>query len=80
MKSVPPAPVFVVLLSFTIGTHAQGRSEEQAIRKMVADLAASINNDDVKDLPRCSPRTPTSSWIASEYLKEVAAYCEAHPL
>jgi ketosteroid isomerase-like protein len=48
MKSVPLALALISILSFTTLINAQEKSEEQAVRKVVADFAGAINQGDAK--------------------------------
>jgi len=48
MKSVPLIRAFAALLAFTTFLNAQAKSEEQAVRRVVADFAGAINRGAAK--------------------------------
>jgi hypothetical protein len=50
MKSVPLALALISILSFTTLINAQEKSEEQVVRRVVADFAGAINLGDAKAL------------------------------
>jgi uncharacterized protein (TIGR02246 family) len=77
MKSVPLCVVFVALFAFAIFTNAQASSEEQAVRKAVADFAEAINRGDAKAFAALFTDDADFVVITGEYLKgrnEIVTY------
>jgi uncharacterized protein (TIGR02246 family) len=77
MKSVPLAPVFAVLVAFATLANAQEKSEEQAVRKAVADFAEAINRGDAKAFAALFTDDADFVVITGEYLKgrnEIVTY------
>jgi len=69
MKSVPLVPAFAVLLAFATFTNAQDKSEEQAVRKVVADFAEAINRGDAKAFATLFTDDADFVVITGKYLK-----------
>jgi uncharacterized protein (TIGR02246 family) len=77
MKSVPLTLAFVTLLAFTTSMNAQEKSEEQAVRKVVADFAESINRGDAKAFAALFTEDADFVVITGKYLKgrnEIVTY------
>jgi uncharacterized protein (TIGR02246 family) len=77
MKSVLLAVAFVALFAFAPFTNAQAKSEEQAVRKVVADFAEAINRGDAKAFAALFAEDADFVVITGKYLKgrnEIVAY------
>ena len=69
MKCVPLAPAFAVLLAFVTFTNAQEKSEEQAVRKVIAEFAEAINQGDTKAFAALFTDDADFVVITGKYLK-----------
>jgi uncharacterized protein (TIGR02246 family) len=77
MKSVLLAVAFVALFAFAPFTNAQAKSEEQAVRKVVADFAEAINRGDAKSFAALFAEDADFVVITGKYLKgrnEIVTY------
>jgi uncharacterized protein (TIGR02246 family) len=77
MKSVLLAVAFVALFAFAPFTNAQAKSEEQAVRKVVADFAEAINRGDAKAFAALFTDDADFVVITGKYLKgrnEIVTY------
>jgi uncharacterized protein (TIGR02246 family) len=77
MKSVPLVRAFAALLAFTTFINAQEKSEEQAVRRVVADFAGAINRGDAKAFAALFAEDADFVVITGKYLKgrnEIVTY------
>ena len=77
MKSVPLIRAFAALLAFTTFINAQEKSEEQAVRRVVADFAEAINRGDAKAFAALFAEDADFVVITGKYLKgrnEIVTY------
>jgi uncharacterized protein (TIGR02246 family) len=77
MKALPLTLVFVALLAFATFTNAQEKSEEQAIRKVVADFTDAISRGDAEAFGAVFTKDADFVVITGKYLKgrdEIVTY------
>jgi uncharacterized protein (TIGR02246 family) len=77
MKSVPLAMAFISLLVFSIFINGQEKSEEQAVRKAVANFAETVNRGDAKAFAALFTEDADFVVITGRYLKgrnEIVTY------
>jgi uncharacterized protein (TIGR02246 family) len=77
MKSVPLIRAFAALLVFTTFINAQEKSEEEAVRRVLADLAGAINRGDAKAFSALFTEAADFVVITGKYLKgrnEIVTY------
>ena len=77
MKSVPLGRAFAALLAFTTLINAQEKSEEGAVRRVVADFAGAINRGDAKAFDALFAEDADFVVITGKYLKgrnEIVTY------
>ena len=70
MRELPVAFAFVLLLAFTSPTNAQGNSEGQAVRKVIADFVEAINRGDTKAFAALFTEDADFVVITGKYLKD----------
>ena len=77
MKSVSLILAFAALLAFTTVINAQEKSEEKAVRRVVADFAGAINRGDAKAFAALFAEDADFVVITGKYLKgrnEIVTY------
>ena len=77
MKSIPLALACLALLAFATFLDAQEKSEEQAVRKVVANFVEAINRGDAKSFAALFTEDADFVVISGKYLKgrdEIVTY------
>jgi uncharacterized protein (TIGR02246 family) len=77
MRSAPLALTLVAVLAFTTSLDAQGKTEEPAVRKVVADLAEAINRGNSEAFAALFTEDADFVVITGKYLKgrnEIVTY------
>jgi hypothetical protein len=77
MKSVPLVLALAAQLALATFTNAQAKSDEQAIRKLIADFAEAINRGDAKAFATFFTKDADFVVITGKYLKgrnEIVTY------
>jgi uncharacterized protein (TIGR02246 family) len=77
MKSVLRTSALIVLIAFTTSINAQRKTEEQAVRRVVADFAEAINRGDARAFAALFAEDADFVVITGKYLKgrdEIVTY------
>ena len=78
MRSLPLVLAFVLFLAFASPMSAQGNSEEQAVRKVIADFVEAINRGDTKAFAALFTEDADFVVITGKYLKDRSEIVSYH--